>query len=145
MSQEDIKWHEKLNILDIRHDAIGFYTTPLFYPCLNGREGLYPGYENDPDIATIEFDEYPALELVVWHDGTIIRPSQIDPALLGVWDMFSPSTVGMEQKITPSYYFDSASRTYDKTKKNNIFKKLLKYKNEYNGMIDLNKFDLETL
>jgi len=141
MSNADEQWHKEFNILDIKHDGTGLLRNNLFIACLTGIHGLYPDAIYEPNITVTDFAGYPALPLV-WIGRTkqSHKPSQFtdEGITTGIQDMFPPSTVGLIDEISPSYYFDSASSSYGDIQ----FDELWKNRTKYNKTINLKKYGI---
>ena len=124
----------KFNIEDIDHDTIGSSTFGKKY-----RENDKTGVNRINDSKIFLFgkatdDSVPPISI----EGTIImiegkedrtarkgkrtvltlstkKPSGLNNYTHGIQDTISPSILGLDQMITPSFYFDPASRIYDTT------------------------------
>lgn len=138
---EDLQWwNYDLNHEDILHDAENIkelQKNRLFNQCLN--EIL------TDEMATEEASMDEIEDSTYFHPIKIPKESKIRPVQLSnvdytIHDTYSGKKIGITDKITPSYYFDPASRSYTKPQVAADLKSFIQNNGLLNTPIDLVKY-----
>jgi len=139
------QWNRALNYTDIVHDvSTDIKTNRLFTTLLSNmfpEHPVIPRYKKDYEPYSVYTNNILCYPLP--NNAMTIRPAQLKNKY-GISDNCKSSKFSMIEKITPSYYFDSAGREFE-DKRDGIFGEMETFCH-INGIIkreiDLSKYDV---
>ena len=121
-SNDDKIWHNSLDHDDIDHDftaapSITSKNSALYTKCM---EHLFPikpeppvmFFDLSPKGESIAYNMYMEPLTLPFYGPGYPKPAQLDGLNFAIHDTFPGREFGLPDKITPSYYFDPATRTY---------------------------------
>ena len=113
-NNEDLQWwNYDLNREDILHDAENIkdlHQNQLFQQCLNE---ILTEEINEEEVLMDENKDATYFNPIKIPKSTKIKPVQLKTVKYTIHDTYSGKKIGVPDKITPSYYFDPASRSYN--------------------------------
>lgn len=133
-------WNYDLNHEDILHDAEnikGLQKNRLFNQCLN--EILTEEMAGE-EASMDETEDATYFNPIKVPKESKIRPDQLSKVEYTIHDTYSGKKIGIKDKITPSYYFDPASRSYTKPQVAADLKSFIQDNGILNNPIDLTKY-----
>ena len=107
---DTIEWNKKLNREDIIHDSPGLNNrdkskqNPLFRNCL---DTFAP-----PSTGKADYIESDYVCVLPFKESKGIKPVQLSHISESIPDTYPGEKIGLPDRISPSYYFDPASRKY---------------------------------
>ncbi len=138
---EDLQWwNYDLNHEDILHDAENIkelQKNQLFNQCLN--EILTEEMATE-EASMDETEDSTYFNPIKVPKESKIRPVQLSNVDYTIHDTYSGKKIGIADKITPSYYFDPASRSYTKPQVAADLKSFIQNNGLLNSPIDLTKY-----
>lgn len=138
---EDLQWwNYDLNHEDILHDAENIkelQKNQLFNQCLN--EILTEEMATE-EASMDETEDSTYFNPIKVPKESKIRPVQLSNVDYTIHDTYSGKKIGIADKITPSYYFDPASRSYTKPQVAADLKSFIQNNGILNSPIDLTKY-----
>ena len=138
---EDLQWwNYDLNHEDILHDAENIKElrkNQLFNQCLN--EILTEEMAGE-EASMDETEDATYFNPIKVPKESKIRPVQLSNVNYTIHDTYSGKKIGIKDKITPSYYFDPASRNYTKPQVALDLKSFIQDNGLLNTPIDLTKY-----
>ena len=140
-NNEDLQWwNYDLNHEDILHDAENIkklQKNQLFNQCLN--EILTEEMATE-EASMDEIEDSTYFNPIKIPKESKIRPVQLTNVNYTIHDTYSGKKIGIADKITPSYYFDPASRSYTKPQVAADLKSFIQNNGLLNTPIDLVKY-----
>ena len=133
-------WNYDLNHEDILHDAENIKElrkNQLFNQCLN--EILTEEMAGE-EASMDETEDATYFNPIKVPKESKIRPVQLSNVNYTIHDTYSGKKIGIKDKITPSYYFDPASRSYTKPQVAADLISFIKKNGILNTPIDLTKY-----
>ena len=138
---EDLQWwNYDLNHEDILHDAENIQElqkNQLFNQCLN--EILTEEMATE-EASMDEIEDSTYFNPIKVPKESKLRPVQLSNVDYTIHDTYSGKKIGIADKITPSYYFDPASRSYTKSQVAADLKSFIQDNGLLNSPIDLTKY-----
>lgn len=139
--KEDLQWwNYDLNHEDILHDAENIkelQKNQLFNQCLN--EILTEEMATE-EASMDELEDSTYFNPIKIPKESKIRPDQLSKVEYTIHDTYSGKKIGIADKITPSYYFDPASRSYTKPQVAAELRSFINDNGLLNTPIDLTKY-----
>lgn len=139
-NNEDLQWwNYDLNREDILHDAENITElnkNQLFQQCLNE---ILTEEINEEEVLMDEDEDATYFNPIKIPKASKIKPIQLKAVKYTIHDTYSGKKIGVPDKITPSYYFDPASRSYNANVANEL-KTFLTTNGLLNTPIDLVKY-----
>ena len=115
-NDEDLQWwNYDLNREDIIHDAENIKElgkNKLFQKCLSE---ILTHEINEEEVLMDEDADATYFNPIKIPNASKKKPVQLNPVNFTIHDTYSGKKIGIPDKITPSYYFDPASRSYNST------------------------------
>lgn len=108
--QDTIEWNKKLNREDIIHDSPGLNNrdkakqNPLFRNCL---DTFAP-----PSAGKADYIESDYVCVLPFKESKGVKPAQLAHISESIPDTYPGEKIGLSDRISPSYFFDPASRKY---------------------------------
>ena len=138
---EDLQWwNYDLNREDILHDADTIKLlnqNKLFQQCLS--EILTEELATE-DVQMDEYADATYFNPIKIPKASTVKPFQLSSVDYTIHDTYSGKKIGIPDKITPSYYFDPASRSYTKPEVARDLNAFLTTNGLLNTPVDLTKY-----